>query len=132
MSDSVEKASEKTGVAAVEGLRKSLSGFSDLVISDVTVKPVITPVLDLSRVRKEAGGIGEMFGGNSIAVDAAYLKARTIAASVASSQSVDQGDIPVSGSVLNYTQNNYSPKALSSAEIYRQTKNQLSITKGAL
>jgi hypothetical protein len=33
---------------------------------------------------------------------------------------------------VNYTQNNYSPKALTNAEIYRQTKNQLSTAKGAL
>ena len=33
---------------------------------------------------------------------------------------------------LNFTQNNTSPKALSEVEIYRQTKNQLSIAKGAL
>jgi tape measure domain-containing protein len=132
MSGSVEKASAKTGVAAVEALRKSLSGFSDLVVRDVDIKPVITPVLDLSSVRKEAGNIGGMLGGNSIAVDSAYLKARTIASSVASSQSAGLDESPTGGSVLNYTQNNYSPKALSSAEIYRQTKNQLSITKGAL
>ncbi|AXQ61262.1 tape measure protein [Streptomyces phage LibertyBell] len=131
MSGSVEKASGATGLAAVEGLRKSLSGFSDLIVGDVEIKPVITPVLDLSSVRKEAGNIGGLLGGNSIAVDSAYLKARTIASSVAGQVDV-QDDVPVGGSVLNYTQNNYSPKALSSAEIYRQTKNQLSITKGAL
>ena len=33
---------------------------------------------------------------------------------------------------INYEQNNYSPKALSAVEIYRQTKNQLALTKGAL
>jgi phage-related protein len=32
----------------------------------------------------------------------------------------------------NYTQNNYSPKALSRVEIYRQTNNQLSTLKGAV
>jgi tape measure domain-containing protein len=131
MSGSVEKASADTGLAAVEGLRKSLSGFSDLVVGEVEIKPVITPVLDLSSVKKDAGAIGGLLGGNSIAVESAYLKARTIASSVAS-QSAVQDDVYGGGSVLNYTQNNYSPKALSSAEIYRQTKNQLSITKGAL
>jgi hypothetical protein len=82
-------------------------------------------------VRKEAGNIGGLLGGNSITVDAAYMKARTIASSVAGQTDV-LDDVSVGSPVLNYTQNNYSPKALSSAEIYRQTKNQLSITKGAL
>lgn len=132
MSGSVEKASSATGTAAVEGLRKSLSGFSDLVIKDVDINPVITPVLDLSSVRKEAGSIGGILGSKPIAVDSAYLKARAIASSVASSRDFAQEDVSAGSNVTNYTQNNYSPKALSSAEIYRQTKNQLSITKGAL
>lgn len=33
--------------------------------------------------------------------------------------------------VVNFTQNNYSPKALSNAEIYRRTKNQFAQLKGA-
>lgn len=35
------------------------------------------------------------------------------------------------GSVVNFTQNNYSPKALSNAEIYRRTKNQFAQIGGA-
>ena len=37
---------------------------------------------------------------------------------------------PISNVVNNFTQNNYSPKALSRAEIYRQTKNQFAMLKG--
>jgi hypothetical protein len=33
-------------------------------------------------------------------------------------------------SPITFVQNNNSPKALSTAEIYRQTKNQLSVAKG--
>ena len=34
------------------------------------------------------------------------------------------------GNTYQFTQNNYSPKALSRIEIYRQTKNQFSTLKG--
>lgn len=132
MSGSVEKASKKTGRAAIEGLQKSLSGFSDLIEQDVTIRPVITPVLDLSNVKKDVGSIGGMLGTTPISVDSAYTKAQGIASSYASNQSNAQVATPVVGKSISYTQNNYSPKALSAAEIYRQTKNQLSITKGAL
>lgn len=37
---------------------------------------------------------------------------------------------PTSGNNYNFTQNNYSPKALSRIDIYRQTKNQFSALKG--
>jgi uncharacterized protein YecE (DUF72 family) len=39
-------------------------------------------------------------------------------------------DTPTSGNNYNFTQNNYSPKALSRIDIYRQTKNQFSALKG--
>jgi len=36
------------------------------------------------------------------------------------------------GSIVKFEQNNFSPKALTEVEIYRQTKNQLSQAKSAL
>ena len=42
----------------------------------------------------------------------------------------DEQRTPTSGNNYNFTQNNYSPKALSRIDIYRQTKNQFSALKG--
>jgi tape measure domain-containing protein len=132
MSDSVEKVAEGTGRTAVDTLRKSLSGFSDLIAHDMDLNPTITPVLDLSSVRKDVGRLGGMLTTKPITVDSSYAKARYVADGYASNrndaQNVSSGDT----NSVSYTQNNYSPKALSSAEIYRQTKNQLSTVKGAL
>lgn len=133
MSDMVERSAERTGKAAVDSLRKTISGFSDLITQDVDTRPVITPVLDLSSVKKDAAVIGGIFGGRSLSVDSAYAKARYVAAGYASNQEAASAEADaVGGNSVSYVQNNYSPKALSSAEIYRQTKNQLSTTKGAL
>jgi hypothetical protein len=133
MSGSVEKAAESTGTAAVESLRKSLSGFSDLVTHDVDIQPVITPILDLSSVKKDAGAIGGMLSTKQIAIDSAYAKARYVAAGYAKNQAaLSQGTEQLPTSSVTFNQTNTSPKALSSAEIYRQTKNQLSVAKGAL
>ena len=43
-------------------------------------------------------------------------------------ESIQNGDpnATPTGASFNFTQNNYSPKALSRVEIYRQTKNQFS------
>ena len=133
MSGIVERSAERTGTAAVESLRKSLSGFSDLITQDVDTQPVITPVLDLSSVKKDAGLIGGIFGGRSLSVDSAYAKARYVAAGYASNRQAAQQMTEESvRAPVSFVQNNYSPKALSSAEIYRQTNNQLSKAKGAL
>ncbi|QPX71456.1 hypothetical protein SscP1EGY_61 [Streptomyces phage SscP1EGY] len=133
MSGIVERSAERTGTAALESLRKSISGFSDLITQDVDTQPVITPVLDLSSVKKDAAIMGGIFGGRSLSVDSAYAKARYVAAGYASNQAAANAEAEAAvGNSVSYVQNNYSPKALSSAEIYRQTKNQLSTTKGAL
>lgn len=77
---------------------------------DGIYRPVIKPTLDMSNI------------------DPAYRNMTAVATARYSgydSESGSQGGAVSGGSVVNYTQNNYSPKALSSVEIYRQTKNQL-------
>ena len=77
---------------------------------DGIYRPVIKPTLDMSNV------------------DPAYRNMTAVATARYSGYDGESGQQSASvsgGSVVNYTQNNYSPKALSSVEIYRQTKNQL-------
>lgn len=133
MSGMVERSAARTGLAAVDSLRKTISGFSDLIAQDVDAQPVITPVLDLSNIRRNSNQIGGLLSQGSISTDSSYAKAKYVASSYASRQALisDQSE-GVPANSFSYIQNNYSPKALSAAEIYRQTKNQLSTTKGAL
>jgi tape measure domain-containing protein len=131
MSGAVAKSAENTGMTAVDSLRKSMSGFSDLITGPVDIRPVITPVLDLSSIKKDAGQIGSVLGSQPISVDAAYSKASAIANARAVAQ--EASDIQTSAPApVTFNQYNNSPKALSSADIYRQTNNQLSRAKGAL
>lgn len=132
MSGLVEKSATNLGTAATDSLRKSLSNVADMVTRDIDTRPVITPVLDLSSVKKDASQIGGLMPSKAITVDSAYAKAQYVAASYASNQAAAEstGSAPVSP--VTFNQYNNSPKALSSAEIYRQTKNQLSVKKGAL
>ena len=130
MSGYVERSAARTGMAAVESLRKSLTGFSDLITHDVDTRPVITPVLDLSRVRKDSAELGKIFSSSHIPTDSAFSKAKYVASTIASNQDVSES--VQAGNSVSYVQNNYSPKALSSADIYRNTKSQLSKVKGAL
>lgn len=83
--------------------------------SDSEWKPVITPVLDMSGVEP---GLRNL---NAIA----SYRAPQVTETNAGIDTGDNADSPVT-----FNQYNYSPKALSRLEIYRQTKNQLSIMKG--
>jgi tape measure domain-containing protein len=130
----VSKSAESMGQSAITSLSKSLSGMSDLITGPVDITPTITPVLDLSSVKKNAGDISGMLTAQPISVDAAYAKAVGISNStMTDSSTVDSiTGAKVSAAPINFNQYNTSPKTLSAADIYRQTKNQLSIAKGAL
>lgn len=92
-----------------------LSGIIDTAID---TEPTIRPILDLSNVESKAGRLSSLFGRS---------QAMSISASMnRGSENIQNGVNPVGGNTYQFTQNNYSPKALSRVEIYRQTKNQFS------
>lgn len=129
----VEKSATEVGGKAVDSLRKSLSNMADMVTAPVDLKPTITPVLDLSSVKKDAGQIGSLLSAQQVAIDSAYAKAKSIADSRAVTTSSDtSATTPAPSPSVTYNQYNNSPKALTAAEIYRQTNNQLSRIKEAL
>jgi hypothetical protein len=136
--DGVAKAAGDMGGAAVDSLTKSLSGMSDLIVGHIEARPVITPVLDLSGVRKGSGELGDLLSVQPIPVDGAYAKATAISNSVMSTSaatataSQNAADQASAKAGVTYIQNNTSPVALSAADIYRQTKNQLSAARGVL
>ena len=106
--------------AAKTGLSNTISKIADFIADGIDAEPTIRPVLDLSNVEVGASRLNA-------------LLSRSQAMSISSRMSQpDEYDIQnedgsaKNGSTFNFTQNNYSPKALSRVEIYRQTKNQFS------
>lgn len=131
----VEKAAGGVGQDAVDAMKKSISQMADVLAVDMDLHPTITPVLDLSAFQKDAGRIASTLSDQHISLDSAYSKAKNVSSGYRANQ-VDPlvattAERDISPAVV-FNQYNTSPKALSTAEIYRQTKNQLSITKGAL
>lgn len=115
------------------GVKKSLEDISDAIAIDPNMRPTITPVLDLSNVRKNAGQIGGLLTPMPLSLDNTISYANSTARAMAPSD--DDGsddDDPRRGDTYNFNQYNSSPKSLSESEIYRQTKNQISVAKGAL
>jgi hypothetical protein len=101
------------------------------------LQPTITPVLDLSEFRKDVAQIDASFDTRRpMDLDVAYSQARSIAMRHARNdmarRTIEERGLAPAGAEVSYTQNNYSPKSLTAAEIYRQTRNQLSTAKGAL
>ena len=93
--------------------------------------PLITPVLDLSQFE---AGIAQMSSMMSGATTGMEIAAKVREGFENKKKSVSEGTSKnasgISKSIVNnFTQNNYSPKALSRLDIYRQTKNQLATVK---
>lgn len=129
-SSMIEESSKNMANNALSGLESIRSQVADILANDDDYSPTITPVLDLDVVKQQAGSIPGMLG-SGISVRASLNRANSIA-SIRNSvgQNGSQKDA-VAQTNYNFTQNNYSPKALNRVEIYRQTKNQFSQLKGA-
>lgn len=95
--------------------------------------PVITPVLDLTRMRNDAKSISGFMGdGQSFSPDISRRQANIIAStSVSNDADVSTGDTD-GASVLSFEQNIYAPTQLSTSDIYKQTRNQIIIAKEEL
>ena len=124
----VESSARTMTKSALDVVSESAKKLSSLISNDIDAEPVIRPVIDLSGAEKEALKLNSLF-----ATDQAYrinssMNRRT------SSFSTDQNGEKKEPVVeqFSFTQNNYSPKALSRKEIYRQTKNQFAMAKGVV
>lgn len=99
--------------------------------------PTIKPVLDLSQVEEQAGRLDEILPQEEIATTLTSTATAQLAGRVVTSTPVKSNDPAASetynqGTSLVFNQYNNSPKALSEAEIYRQTRNQIEQVKGAM
>ena len=99
------------------------------------LQPTIRPIVDLTDVKKGADGIYKMLPHDgSISVGTTYERARAARRTYDSNQQFTTMPVETAkdSRPVQFIQNNNSPKALTNAEIYRQTRNQLSQAKGAL
>ena len=114
------------GKSAINNLRQAISRIAETVESDIDTQPTIRPVLDLTNVRSGTAKLNTMLNNAQVA---------TISAGMSNNYAgeIQNGVNPSStGGTINFTQNNYSPKALSAVDIYRQTKNQFTAMKEVL
>lgn len=113
-------ASAEMADSAKTGLGNAIAKVKDMIDNGVDTQPTIRPILDLSDVEEKSHRLNTLFSRS---------QALTVSTGIAASRGPDlqnEDTNPNTGNSYNFTQNNYSPKALSRTEIYRQTKNQFS------
>jgi tape measure domain-containing protein len=125
----VYKSTESVGKGTVETMRRSLAGLEELVNMDMNLSPTISPVVDLTSFRAGIGQMNSEIANSRIAPSQSFAKANSIRLPETGSDYYAKFE-PAPSNVINYTQYNTSPKALSSAEIYRNTRASLRSTQG--
>lgn len=123
------------GNSMLNTFKVSLSQLNDMVDAEMNASPIIAPVLDLSQVQSEASKLNSLVETPKLEVEVSANKASSIATdtkATPTSTAFGSDGVSISERPIIFEQNNYSPKALSSVELYRQTKNQLALVKGAL
>jgi hypothetical protein len=136
MSTGVSSSAQGLGEAAVDSMTSAISKVGDLLDTSGNFSPVITPVIDMTDVNAGLNSMDQRLGEartlSLAGVEANALGAASTINSASTSGSSESTQSAKNAPGANYVfnQNNYSPKALSRLEIYRQTKNQFSSLKG--
>lgn len=120
---------------ADDGLQDAFNKAFEEIVANMDamdgMQPVITPVLDLTGVQKDAKALSGLFGDPNLNTN--YGTANLISASTLSSQNGSENSEVAEGpSDLTFVQNNYSPTALSTGDIYRNTRSQFALVKEEL
>lgn len=113
-------ASAEMADSAKTGLGNAIAKVKDMIDNGVDGQPTIRPIMDLSDVEEKSHRLNTLFSRS---------QALTVSTGIAAARGrnlQNEDTNPNTGNSYNFTQNNYSPKALSRTEIYRQTKNQFS------
>lgn len=132
-SDAVLAVKENAVDPIVNNLKKAMSTAYNILTSEDDFNPTITPVLDLSNIEAGSRSLSSLMTNNGFRVQANLGTVNTPASKLDSLSSMLKNGVMNSqnaGNNYNFVQNNYSPKALSRLDIYRQTKNQFAQLKG--
>lgn len=123
------------GVVMLSTMQNTMSQLGDVAVGAIDIDPTITPVFDLTKLQSDATRISGFLNTNPISVGGAYSSAAAISRAQQTAAEARAAEAAVNSAqpnVFKLTQNNYSPKALDSATIYRNGKSLIATVKGAL
>ena len=106
----VYNAARDLATSGIDGAATGMGRLQDVINEGLDFNPIITPMLDLSLIRSQIDELNALMAGPTYGIGQ------------------NEGDLSSAeaSQPISFVQNNYSPKALSRYDIYRQTKNQIS------
>lgn len=126
-----EKAATGAGKGVMNALNDSLLAVSASFTSLDQLNPVIAPVLDLTNVRKEAGLLNDIMGVPTIDTSSSFRKALNISMDATNAKDATVQTVQTTNEI-KFEQIINAPTALTTNDIYRNTKTQISLAKEEL
>ena len=128
--DRVEKATEEISNQALSTAQIIAENIAATMDEDFEYQPTIRPVLDMDEVDSGLNSFDRNFANRSMNLAGSINRARKAAPADKYAESVNPSQNQNGGSnTYNFNQYNYSPKALSRIDLYRQTNNQFAMMK---
>lgn len=126
----IEETAKNVGSLIINSIQNAIDAANSILDDDMS--PIITPVLDLTNIEANAGTISDIMNSHNSLLAAQRISGTMRSISSNSDYYGAQQSNNQNGETqgVTFVQNNYSPKALSAIDIYRQTRNQFSAMKG--
>jgi len=113
-------------------INSAISEMTDQLSNLDEFNPVITPVLDLTKVQSESSKIAGYMGVSAITPDTSLQQARLISTATNLANASNTAPVAPAPTEVTFTQTITSPAALSTNDIYRNTRNQITLAKEEL
>lgn len=117
---------------ATDGISSVLSTLMDQLSTMDSFNPVITPVLDLTKVQTASKNLEKLMQLSPISPTVSFDQANLISTTTDITKSPTDIPVPTGPTDVKFEQNIYSPLALSTNDIYRNTKSQIALAKEEL
>lgn len=128
--DTVAKASENIAAQAISTAQIIAENIAATMDEDFEYQPTIRPVLDMDEVDSGLNSFDRNFANRSMNLAGSINRAQKAVPADKYAESVNPSQNQNGGSnTYNFNQYNYSPKALSRIDLYRQTNNQFAMMK---
>lgn len=129
-SDTVAKASENIAAQAISTAQIIAENIAATMDEDFEYQPTIRPVLDMDEVDSGINSFDRNFANRSMNLAGSINRVQKAVPADKYAESVNPSQNQNGGSnTYNFNQYNYSPKALSRIDLYRQTNNQFAMMK---
>ena len=128
--DRVAKATETISNQALSAAQIIAENIAATMDEDFEYEPTIRPVLDMDEVDSGLNAFDRSFANRSMNLAGSIDRVRKAAPADKYAENVNPSKNQNGGSnTYNFNQYNYSPKALSRIDLYRQTNNQFAMMK---